>query len=546
MRLRLAHLLSLGALLLLFLSFAQSGASGAGLNPRIVHGAPTPIVDAPFQVALYDPELVSATEPNDLLDAQFCGGVIRDATHVLTAAHCVTFGGFVAAEPQEIEVLAGSANLEVPEAGAIRDPVVVTSFDPEWDPSSGLHDIGLLTLEKPLWTGAEPQIDGATVQIAPLPFTSGFPAPGSSATVSGWGFDKPLLPEQEPSEAEQDEGHPALLQSAAVSTLFPAECAADYEDDVLLRGEFICAIGSGSPTTDACFGDSGGPLFSGTPGSPEDRLLGLVDFGEGCAQKQFPGVYQSVRGSLPFTASDPPQAPRNTSAPAIVGALEAGRTVTCQTGEWLDAPDQFSYAYYRDEASALHPFATEALTEETANPGYTISSRDVGGRIFCVVTARNAGGIGQAISADAVIAASSLPLLGLVTPSPPSAPPKAVSPSLPVPPSLRVITAHCRRGVCTVTVSASAGAATVAKVEARLSFVRRISCRKRGRRATCRRRVSRTLAARALAQGRFSIAAAGLRPGSYTMLLVAVSAAGTRQTHATSVPLVLRAAHARR
>jgi trypsin len=541
-----------GGLLLLIalvlLASMQSLASAARVQPRIVAGDETTIAEAPFQVALYDPLALSASEPQNLRVAQFCGGVIRDASHVLTAAHCVTLGGLEAAAPEEIEVFAGGSDLRSPSEG-VKDPVVATSFDPEWNPGTSEHDIGVLTLEKPLWNGVAPEIDG-TEKIAPIALAASYPNPGTSATVSGWGFTKPVLPERSPSEAEEAEGYPALLQSAAVSTIFPAECAQDYEEDALLRGDFICAIGEGPPVADACYGDSGGPLFSGPIGSGEDRLLGLVDFGEGCAQKEFPGVYQNVVTGLnrAFASSDPPQAPRNTAAPAIVGRLEAGQTVSCQPGSWLGTSLQFGYTYYRDGVSVTHPFAVEALTGESRDPDYTIQGHDVGGRIFCVVTARNAGGIGEAISDDAVIPALSLPLLVPVTPPSPSVPVKAASPTPSVAPTLRVLSTRCRSGVCTVTVRASnrSGAAAVTRVEATLSFVRRASCRRHGQKATCRRRVSRRLAARPLGSARFSITANGLRPGSYTMALIAVSAAGTRQAHATSVPLVLKAAHARR
>jgi trypsin len=530
---------------------AAGSAAAARLQPRIVHGAPTPIEHAPFQVALYDPEAVDPEEPDNLLAAQFCGGVIRDATHVVTAAHCVTLGGFEAAAPEEIEVLAGSASLQAPEVGSIEDPVVATSFDPEWEPFGFEHDVGVLTLEKPLWEGATPEIGGLGVKIAPIGFAATDPLAGSNATVSGWGFDQPLTPEQEPTEAEEELDHPAMLQSAEVSIVARAECSADYAGEGFppFNEQLICAGGSGSEPADACYGDSGGPLFSGPLGSPEDRLLGLVDFGEGCAQKEFPGVYQSVVSgqNRTFASSDPPQAPRNTGVPAIVGTLEAGHTVTCQPGSWVGAALQFGYTYYRDEASVLEPFAVEALTGESPSPDYAIQGRDVGKRIFCAVTARNAGGVGEAISRDAVIPAFTLPQIVPGVPVSPGPPAKASPPPTPTP-TLRLLSARCRRGTCTVTVRASKGTGTAAvtKVEATLSFVRRVSCRKHGRRSTCRRLLTRRLGARPLGSERFSVTATGLRPGPYTMALVAVSGAGTRQTHATSVPLLLKAARARR
>jgi trypsin len=544
---RLATLL-LPALAALLLS--SSPALAARVRPRIVHGAPTAIDEAPFQVALYDPQVVDSHEPDNLLEAQFCGGVIRDATHVLTAAHCVTFGGFEAAAPEEIEVLAGSANLQEPEVGSIEDPVVATSFDPDFDPFTYEHDLGVLTLEKPLWEeGTTPEIGGAGVRIAPIALAGGFPAIGSSATVSGWGFTKPLLPEQEPTEAEEEEGHPALLQSAQVTTLLPAECASDYEEESLLRADFICAIGSGSPTTDACYGDSGGPLFSGPLGDPEDRLLALVDFGAGCAQKEFPGVYQSVvtGENRLFATSNPPQAPRNTAEPTIDGEAAVGQTLTCEPGSWLGS-SEFQYRFYRDESSIAHPFAITALSEQ-ANPWTTYVTRagDAGTRIFCAVTARNAGGVGEAISDELTIAPLPAPPNLIAAPTLPPAPAPAPSqkPSLP---TLRLLAARCRRGVCTVTVRASKGSgdALVTKVEAKLSFTRRLACRKHGRRTTCKRTFARKLAARNAGGGRFSIVAGDLKPGPYTLTLVAIDKLGLRQAHATKVALLLASGGRRR
>ncbi|HTZ86417.1 MAG TPA: serine protease [Solirubrobacteraceae bacterium] len=545
---RLAHVRSLVRVSTLGCAMAVAlggtGASATTVTPRIVNGTTTPIVDAPFQVALFVPGLVSPEEPNNLLAAQFCGGVIRDATHVITAAHCVTLDGEEALAPEEVEVLAGSANLKAPEAGAERDAVVKTSFDPEWNPLTGEHDVGVLTLEKPLWTGEAPEIDGSSTKIAPLAFAGGFPSPGSSATVSGWGFDKALLPEQEPTQKEETEGHPALLQSAEVSILLPAECAADYDEDNLLRSDFICATGAGPPVRDACFGDSGGPLFSGTPGSSSDRLLGLVDFGSGCAQSEFPGVYQALIGdNLFFAQSDPPQAPRNLAAPSITGTPEVGHSIACEPGSWQPSGLVFRYLFVRDEVTVL-----KALTSELSGPSYTIQPADAGERVFCVAIARNGGGVGEAFSDEVAVPSSPVAESG----SPP-APAAASAPAGPAvaarqPPTLRLVSARCRRGSCTAIADTGKGAgqAPVRKVEANLSFARRVRCRRHGHSATCARRFARKVRAQRLAGGRFSIIATGLRPGPYTLTLVAIDSAGLRQTHATKVALVLAAPRERR
>jgi secreted trypsin-like serine protease len=539
---------SLGLSLLVGLLLATpSLAAGAHLQPRIVGGTEAKIEDAPFQVALYDPSALSPGETENIHAAQFCGGVIRDATHIITAAHCVTFGGFEAAAPTEIEVFAGGNDLEHASMGT-RDQVLATSFDPEWNPFTNEHDVGVLTLENPLWAGESPEIDG-TSKIAPIEFAASDPLAGSSATVSGWGFTKALAREQEATPQEEIEGYPPTLKAAEVAIVDRAECSADYAEEEIgpFDQQFICAAGS-EPARDSCFGDSGGPLFSGTPGKAEDRLLGLVDFGAGCAQEELPGVYQSViepRNRV-FASSNPPQAPRNEGLPTIVGSLQAGQTVTCNPGRWLGAPE-FFYRFYRDESTLLRP-GVKALTGKlTSSASYTLQSADAGTRIFCEVVALNGGGRGEAIGEDASVAAAALPSAALPAPIVLTAVKVKSTPPL-LAPTLRVASARCRRGACAVNVRVSkgAGAALVTTVEAKLSFTRRFACRKHRRRATCKRSITRKLSARRLTGERFSIIATGLRPSPYTMTLVAIDRAGLRQTHATKLALLLRAPHSAR
>jgi trypsin len=59
----------------------------------------------------------------------------------------------------------------------------------------------------------------------------------------------------------------------------------------------ICA-GGGRSHVDSCYGDSGGPLVvdQSTPARPpaDYILVGLVDFGNGCTQPGYAGVYTRV------------------------------------------------------------------------------------------------------------------------------------------------------------------------------------------------------------------------------------------------------------
>ena len=67
-------------------------------------------------------------------------------------------------------------------------------------------------------------------------------------------------------------------------------CEPAYESGRTTDG-MLCAIGPGS---DSCEGDSGGPLIK-TMGKPV--LVGIVSWGDGCADPTKPGVYVRIDGS---------------------------------------------------------------------------------------------------------------------------------------------------------------------------------------------------------------------------------------------------------
>jgi trypsin len=271
---------------------SRSFATPPRASESIVGGAGASIAHFPFQVALYNPH---AGPP---AVGFFCGGVIIDATHVVTAAHCLATGAHGRAGPlDEIEVLAGSTNLTPTDPGSVRDPVTAASIDPEYNSVTSNFDVGLLTLARPLWNGQTPSIDGLD-RIAPLPVdveaAATFSSPQAGApvigTVSGWGDVNPA-PTDGPS-------YPTALQSVQVPLVPEALCGEDYAGiEQTITPSMICA-GSSRPRTDSCYGDSGGPLVvdRDTPADPpaDYVLVGLVDFGNGCAQPGYPGVYTRI------------------------------------------------------------------------------------------------------------------------------------------------------------------------------------------------------------------------------------------------------------
>jgi secreted trypsin-like serine protease len=259
----------------------------------IVGGASVSIASFPFQVALYDPQAGSPAA------GFFCGGVIIDATHVVTAAHCITGGGGrQAGSSSMVAVLAGSTTLDPPDPGSVRDPVQSSTFDSHYSPVSSDYDIALLTLAHPLWSGATaPSINGIDT-IAPLPldpskastYANPNVTPATLATASGWGDVNPA-----PGHGASYPTSLRAVQLPLVSNLLCEEQYAAIEQPITTS--MICA-GGGKSRVDTCYGDSGGPLVvdQDTPARPPGDyvLVGLVDFGNGCAQPGYAGVYTRI------------------------------------------------------------------------------------------------------------------------------------------------------------------------------------------------------------------------------------------------------------
>ncbi len=287
-----------------------TAAARAKRSPRahasIVGGAGASIASFPFQVALYDPAAGSPAA------GFFCGGVIVDATHVITAAHCLTGGGSHGrgGVAGEIEVLAGSTGLGQLDPGGVRDPAASVSVDPHYDPVTNDYDVGVVTLAHPLWSGSSPPSINGSSTIAPLPIdpaaAEGYGEPNATpatiATVSGWGDTSP-----EPSGSPS---YPMALHSVSVPLIPEALCQEEYAGiEQTITPSMICA-GSAHPREDSCYGDSGGPLVvdrDSPAHPPEDYVLvGLVDFGNGCAQPGFAGVYTRIANPAiaRFIASD--------------------------------------------------------------------------------------------------------------------------------------------------------------------------------------------------------------------------------------------------
>uniref|UniRef100_A0A8C3UDK0 Peptidase S1 domain-containing protein n=1 Tax=Catharus ustulatus TaxID=91951 RepID=A0A8C3UDK0_CATUS len=157
-----------------------------------------------------------------------------------------------------------------PEAGV---PVREIISHPLYNDSSLDYDIALMRLQVPL-----------NFSAACLPPSRQDLLQGTQCWVSGWGYTTPA----------QVAG---TLKEALVPLIGTRRCNSSCVYKGELTARMLCA-GHLQGHVDACQGDSGGPLVC-WDGSMW-RLVGVVSWGQGCAEPNHPGVYTNVAQLLPW------------------------------------------------------------------------------------------------------------------------------------------------------------------------------------------------------------------------------------------------------
>jgi trypsin len=98
-------------------------------------------------------------------------------------------------------------------------------------------------------------------------------------TVIGWGVDS------------VGGSTTAVPRATNVKSQDDADCQNIFGANNFSPDTMLCAAESGQ---DACQGDSGGPLIRKGKNSNQDVVVGLVSWGIGCADPNYPGVYTEV------------------------------------------------------------------------------------------------------------------------------------------------------------------------------------------------------------------------------------------------------------
>uniref|UniRef100_A0AAY4AIY1 trypsin n=1 Tax=Denticeps clupeoides TaxID=299321 RepID=A0AAY4AIY1_9TELE len=178
----------------------------------------------------------------------FCGAVLINEQWVLSVAHCC---------PYAMQIMLGEHDLRVFEATAnTTNPIPDSLFKKLF-----IKIISLLIL---------------TDAVRPVALPSGCPYAGMSCSVSGWGNTDAVNGETEKRE---------LSSSLGEANDENKDCESSYPG--MITRNMMCA-GYLDGGKGVCNGDSGSPLIC------QGEVHGLVSWGQGCAQPNYPAVYVKV------------------------------------------------------------------------------------------------------------------------------------------------------------------------------------------------------------------------------------------------------------
>uniref|UniRef100_A0A4W6DEI1 Peptidase S1 domain-containing protein n=1 Tax=Lates calcarifer TaxID=8187 RepID=A0A4W6DEI1_LATCA len=219
----------------------------AGLNTRIVGGQNAPPGNWPWQASVHR------------FGRHICGGTLINNEWVMTATSCLITG------TNNLLVYLGRERQEGPNPNEVSRTIIHVINHPNYNPTTADNDISLLRLSSPV---------NFTSYILPVCLAASGSTfhNGTDAWVTGWGDTALGVPLPSPQN----------LTEVEVPIVGNRECSCSY-GLFAITGNMMCA---------GLQGDEGGPLVIKQNGSWIQA--GIVSFGLGCAQANFPAVFTRV------------------------------------------------------------------------------------------------------------------------------------------------------------------------------------------------------------------------------------------------------------
>lgn len=196
-----------------------------------------------------------------------CGTTLVNINHVLTAASCVAF--LKSNDLPRVSVYLNTVALKTYNPGAVISKVVKIKSHEEFNKQTQANDIALLTLDTNI----------TTLYPLSLPLDSTEDDyVGKNATILRWGISK-----------TGSASHKIMLQTSA-SIISNAQCG--EKNGFKIADTSLCAYSGSDGITCEKDDSSGGPAIV------EGRQVGVMSWGKGCMDFNFPGVYTKITSYL--------------------------------------------------------------------------------------------------------------------------------------------------------------------------------------------------------------------------------------------------------
>ncbi len=204
--------------------------------------------------------------------AESCSGTVVAPSLVLTAGHCAeNLRSGVVNSRSGYLVLTGHADLATARPSQISHVIGVIPY-PGYERRHDPGDAALLVLEKPATAPPMPLVKAGQRHLYHA---------GTTATLAGWGLTSTIHPKL----SKRLRYASAVVQSASWCEHHIRPFFARWE---------ICTFDPTHATSNACSGDSGGPLM--VPGSAPGEMVevGVAAFVFGPCSSRYPTVYTRV------------------------------------------------------------------------------------------------------------------------------------------------------------------------------------------------------------------------------------------------------------
>jgi TPR repeat protein len=248
------------------------------IAPAMIGGYSLRPGQAPWQAVLWRPARMGG---QNLPPGQrvACGGALVASGWILTAAHCIVDKDKKSLLGPGHRIRLGVHNPRADEG--VSYPILRAIPHPRYHEPSRAFDIALLQIDPGAGVKGAATNSIRSIRLDPVPLDDRKIADGLPVYTYGWGL------------TAVDGDSSEYLKGAKLQLEDPAQCTrrTKFRGD-LLRDAVLCA--SAPDRSQACNGDSGGPLITYGDAGKGPTVIGVVSAGEKCGTTGVPSRYTRV------------------------------------------------------------------------------------------------------------------------------------------------------------------------------------------------------------------------------------------------------------